>query len=85
MVLVGNKCDLEGDRAVKTDEAKRFAAAKGIGFIEASAKMRKNVDEAFYELVRIIRTARAKKGGKPTTGGSGGKSGGGEKKGCMLL
>lgn len=67
MVLVGNKCDLDNERIITTEEAKKFAAAKGIGFIESSAKIRKNVDEAFYELVRQVRKHRVKKDGKKET------------------
>jgi len=65
MVLVGNKCDLENERIISTEEAKKFAASKGIGFIESSAKIRKNVDEAFFELVRQVRKYRQKDGKKP--------------------
>lgn len=36
--LIGNKCDLEGQRDVTYEEAKQFADENGLMFIEASAK-----------------------------------------------
>jgi len=54
IVLVGNKCDLEQERIVTTAEGKEFAAKLGIPFLEASAKKRLNVDEAFTQLVREV-------------------------------
>ena len=55
MVLVGNKCDLNDSRVVTTqqgeDMAKRFHDCL---FIEASAKMKVNVDKIFHDLIRLI-------------------------------
>lgn len=70
MVLVGNKCDLENERIITTEEAKKFALSKNIGFIESSAKIRKNVDEAFHLLVKEVRKYR-QKDQKTTTKGDG--------------
>jgi GTPase KRas len=64
MVLVGNKCDLESERVIPTDEGKNYAKQLNIAFMETSAKMRKNVDEAFYELVREIRKCVKPNSGK---------------------
>ncbi|KAI8062816.1 ras family-domain-containing protein [Gilbertella persicaria] len=55
MVLVANKCDLELERQVSSQEGKDLALEYGCQFVETSAKMRINVDEAFYEVVRDIR------------------------------
>lgn len=55
MVLIANKCDLEADRQVSSQEGKDLAKKYGCQFIETSAKHRINVDEAFYEVVRDIR------------------------------
>ncbi|CAO3620245.1 unnamed protein product [Mucor hiemalis] len=55
MVLVGNKCDLESDRQVSSQEGKDLAKNFGCQFIETSAKQRIHVDEAFFEVVRDIR------------------------------
>ncbi|RMD45107.1 hypothetical protein DV735_g111, partial [Chaetothyriales sp. CBS 134920] len=55
IILVGNKCDLEGDRVVSRDEGQALARQFNCKFIETSAKNRINVDNAFYDLVREIR------------------------------
>lgn len=36
--LIGNKCDLEGQRDVTYEEASKFAEENGLMFVEASAK-----------------------------------------------
>lgn len=55
MVLVANKCDLESDRQVSSEEGRDLAKQYGCHFVETSAKVRINVDDAFYEVVRDIR------------------------------
>ncbi|XP_055303550.1 ras-like protein 2 [Sitodiplosis mosellana] len=55
MLLVGNKSDLEHQRRVSLEEAQQFSCSVGMPYIECSAKLRINVDQAFHELVRIIR------------------------------
>lgn len=55
MVLVGNKCDLESDRQVSSQEGKDLAKRFGCQFIETSAKQKINVEEAFFEVVKDIR------------------------------
>jgi len=62
-VLVGNKCDLESERKVSTDEGRKLAKIFGLpvdegGFYETSAKTRLNVEECFFSLVRFIRKYR---------------------------
>jgi len=49
-ILVGNKCDAEGERQVSTEEGKKKAAELGVKFVETSAKINHAVGEAF-ELV----------------------------------
>ncbi|CAI9611359.1 unnamed protein product [Staurois parvus] len=55
MILVGNKADLDLQRQVTREEALNFARENRIPYMEASAKIRLNVDESFHELVRAIR------------------------------
>lgn len=55
MVLIGNKCDREEDRKVSKEDGQRVAADFKLQNIETSAKERTNVDNAFHELVRVMR------------------------------
>lgn len=76
-ILVGNKNDLEEKRVVAVAEGAAMAQKLGIpAFIETSAKNRVNVDEAFFNLVRLIRG-----GGGDTTQGKKKK----DKKRCMIM
>ena len=52
MVVVGNKLDLDSERAVSREEGKEFAAELNCPWMETSAKARIRVEDAFYELVR---------------------------------
>jgi len=54
-VVLGNKCDLQKERQVTTEEGKQFADSIGAPFFESSAKARINVEEGFHQLVREIR------------------------------
>ncbi|KIJ55034.1 hypothetical protein M422DRAFT_775194 [Sphaerobolus stellatus SS14] len=54
-VIVANKCDLEYERQVSTNEGRELAKRLGCQFIETSAKQRINVDEAYHNVVRGIR------------------------------
>lgn len=53
-LVVGNKSDLDAQRAVTRAEGVAFARAHGCLFLEVSAKSRLNVQEAFQELVSKI-------------------------------
>eukprot|EP01017_Pseudomicrothorax_dubius_P013298 TRINITY_DN1579_c0_g2_i17.p2 TRINITY_DN1579_c0_g2~~TRINITY_DN1579_c0_g2_i17.p2 ORF type:complete len:211 (-),score=56.50 TRINITY_DN1579_c0_g2_i17:38-670(-) len=53
-ILVGNKSDLEADREVPFAEGEKFAKENGMIFIETSAKMATNVDEAFFRTAQEI-------------------------------
>ncbi|KAF9474352.1 ras-domain-containing protein [Pholiota conissans] len=55
MILVANKCDLEYERQVSRNDGRDLANRYGCGFLEASAKERINVDEAYFGLVREIK------------------------------
>ena len=50
VVIVENKVDLEEERNVNNSEGIEFARRNGAGFIETSAKTRKNIDELFVSL-----------------------------------
>ena len=57
-VIVGNKCDLDKDRSVTVQEGKELADELSCPFFEVSAKLNKNVTEAFMSLVRSLHTSR---------------------------
>ena len=53
-ILIGNKNDLEDERDISPDEGKSFANRNGMQFIETSAKMNTNVNEAFETLGKLM-------------------------------
>ena len=53
-ILVGNKCDLEENRQVGTEEGQKLAEEYGIPFLETSAKDNINVEDAFMQITRIV-------------------------------
>jgi len=53
-LLVGNKADLPDDRQVTDDAALEFARSRGMLYLEASAKTRAGIRQAFEEAVRRI-------------------------------
>lgn len=74
MILVGNKCDLEDERVVGKDQGANLARSFNsdmCGFLETSAKAKINVNEIFFDLVRMInkknpetnKKSKKKKGG----------------------
>ena len=51
IMLVGNKSDLRHLRAVPTEEARTFAEANQLSFIETSALDSTNVETAFHNIL----------------------------------
>ncbi|KAI1339519.1 ras small monomeric GTPase [Xylariaceae sp. FL0016] len=91
VVLVGNKCDLEHERAVSREKAERSAAEFQCPYIETSAKSRINVENAFFDVVREIRNYDRNLGGLSSNNGRNGgpngmdmmdKEGGESEAGC---
>ena len=54
IILVGNKCDLEEERQVSTEEGSEFATRYGLNFFETSAKNSMNIEEIFKDSVDFI-------------------------------
>jgi len=50
IILVGNKCDMDSERDVRTEEAKEYAEENAMEYIEASAKTAHNVSEIFESI-----------------------------------
>lgn len=53
-ILVGNKVDKSSERVISLESAKEFADKYGMKYIEASAKVGTNVDQAFNELTEEL-------------------------------
>ena len=60
MVLCGNKCDMEADREVQTNEVREVATEWGCDFYETSAKTKTNILESFQAVVRDIKKHEVK-------------------------
>ncbi|KAM7275687.1 hypothetical protein ACFE04_017553 [Oxalis oulophora] len=54
IILIGNKSDLEDQRAVPTEDAKEFAEKEGLFFLETSALNSTNVENAFMTVLTEI-------------------------------
>eukprot|EP00010_Vexillifera_abyssalis_P001248 CAMPEP_0201552990 /NCGR_PEP_ID=MMETSP0173_2-20130828/19380_1 /ASSEMBLY_ACC=CAM_ASM_000268 /TAXON_ID=218659 /ORGANISM="Vexillifera sp., Strain DIVA3 564/2" /LENGTH=230 /DNA_ID=CAMNT_0047963587 /DNA_START=26 /DNA_END=716 /DNA_ORIENTATION=- len=54
IMLIGNKSDMEHQRAVSRKEGEQFAKENGLIFMETSAKTAANVDEAFIDTASHI-------------------------------
>ena len=53
-LLIGNKCDLEDERAVTLEQGQELANSLNVSFFEASAKKSLNVDELFTKIATDI-------------------------------
>lgn len=73
IILIGNKCDLENQRVVPTEDAKEFAEKEGLFFLETSALESTNVESAFLTVLTEIFNIVNKKtltGGENQTNGN---------------
>ncbi|CAA9962043.1 hypothetical protein P3342_008105 [Pyrenophora teres f. teres] len=56
--VVGNKCDLQGQRVVEAKKGLEWARQRKCGFMETSAREMVNIEETFALLVRRVVEAR---------------------------
>ena len=61
IVLAGNKCDLEDQRQVPTNEGQELAKEWECAFFETSARDKINNVDCFYKVVQLCREFDAKK------------------------
>ena len=54
IVLVGNKCDLEKERAVTREDGERLAVMWGCSLYETSAKTGHNIKEVFEKIIQSM-------------------------------
>ena len=67
LILVGNKSDLSEQRQVSAAEASDFANQHDMPYFETSAKVRINVEDAIFELVRIVALSQPLGGARART------------------
>jgi len=54
VIVVGNKCDLDSQRQVSTEEGQKFAEENGLVFLETSAMSAHNVEKAFVSVASDV-------------------------------
>jgi Ras-related protein Rab-8A len=54
-ILIGNKCDMDEQRVVSTEEGQNLAKEYGIQFFETSAKNDNNVETGFTTVAREVK------------------------------
>lgn len=84
-LLVGNKSDLSGKRAVSLDQALRLADQWKVPYIETSAKTRLNVDKVFNDLMEEIYKRKKSEGRDSLKGGEGFNGKRRKKRKCKIL
>ena len=53
-ILIGNKCDLEGERQVSIEEGHELAKELDVPFLETSAKDNSNVEQVFVDMAAAM-------------------------------
>merc|ERR1712080_605527 len=54
LFLIGNKCDLQNEKAIQKEKGQEIADEYNVKFFETSAKENINVQEAFSALVNMV-------------------------------
>uniref|UniRef100_A0A3Q0TD26 small monomeric GTPase n=1 Tax=Amphilophus citrinellus TaxID=61819 RepID=A0A3Q0TD26_AMPCI len=66
IMLLGNKADMSGDRAIRRDEGERLAREYSVPFMETSAKTGVNVDLAFTAVAKELKHRAIQHPSEPT-------------------
>jgi Ras-related protein Rab-8A len=65
-ILIGNKCDITGQRQVTTAQGEQLAREYGMKFLETSARANTNVTDAFLTIATdVVERLLANGGGEP--------------------
>ena len=64
MIILGNKCDLEDNREVPTQEGEKYASKQNAPFMEVSAKGNINVQSAFEQVIKDTYEMKKNKSGR---------------------
>nr|XP_027224129.1 ras-related protein Rab-26-like isoform X4 [Penaeus vannamei] len=59
IMLIGNKCDVNGERVVRREDGERLAREYNVAFMETSAKTGLNVDLAFMAVARELKARKS--------------------------
>mmetsp|Transcript_21095 Transcript_21095/g.21873 ORF Transcript_21095/g.21873 Transcript_21095/m.21873 type:complete len:175 (+) Transcript_21095:209-733(+) len=73
ILVLGNKADLQIDRAVQYEEAYSYCKGKGIEYLECSALTKHNVKEAFFKLFEKMINGKKVLSSAPSSGSSSSK------------
>ncbi|XP_069056182.1 ras-related protein Rab-37 isoform X1 [Pleurodeles waltl] len=66
IMLLGNKCDMNHERAVRSEEGENLAKEYGVPFMETSAKTGMNVDVAFLAAAKELKQRAGRHPDQPT-------------------
>lgn len=71
-MLIGNKCDMNDKRQVSKERGEKLAIEYGMKFMETSAKLNENIENAFFTLARDIKAKTEKRlqQNRPNTAGT---------------
>ncbi|XP_062447972.1 ras-related protein Rab-37 isoform X2 [Rhea pennata] len=65
IMLLGNKADMSGERAVRMEDGASLAREYGVPFLETSAKTGMNVELAFLAVAKELKQRAAQRPGEP--------------------
>jgi len=83
LIIIANKCDLDYEREVNTEEIEQKAKDLNVEYFETSAKENINIDNAFNTIIdKVFKNIYTKQKGFDLGGGSSDNNTGGSRKCC---